>query len=58
MELPRFNKDYTVHVELALLVEQTHQEHDHAARQILVQRIAAHADTVLGQWMKTRRANV
>ncbi|KQN57421.1 Eco57I restriction-modification methylase domain-containing protein [Pseudomonas sp. Leaf58] len=57
MELPRFNKASTDHVELALLVEQAHREHDHAARQILVQRIAGHADTVLGQWMKTRRAN-
>lgn len=51
MELPRFDKDSTNHVRLAILVEQAHQEHDSDKRRFLISAIASLADAVLEHWM-------
>lgn len=56
MELPRFNKSFSGHVELALLVEQAHQEHNPDRRHLLVREIAKLADAVLELWMESRNS--
>ncbi|WP_261991234.1 Eco57I restriction-modification methylase domain-containing protein [Pseudomonas sp. SC3(2021)] len=54
MELPRFDNKNKAHLELAMLVEHAHQEHDGVKRLSLVAEISTNADNVLESWMAKR----